>query len=349
MRIALDATPLSAAGAGGIRRYTAELARALARGFPEDDFWLVSDQAFPCVAGSLSNLHCGGAPQTALDRRWWSFGLRRELGRLSADCFHGTDFSAPYRVHCPAVVTVHDLSPWREPFTADTSWRVRQRAGMLLRARVPVMVLTPSNAVRSEFLERFRYPPDRVVVTPLAASDVFRPVKTATERRSFIYVGASNRRRNPDVIIDAWREVRRTHDVDLVLAGRGRDPEPGLVVVPDENDEALARRYSSAAACLVPSLYEGFGLPLLEAMQCGCPVIASRDAALMEVSGGAAEHVEAGDAGGWRAAMDRVLTDASFSRAMQTRGLARAALFSWERTATLTREVYAEAVRRWRR
>jgi glycosyltransferase involved in cell wall biosynthesis len=351
MNIALDATPLSAAGSGGIRRYTMELARALVEEFPEDHSWLLSDQPFPCIAEGLSNLHCGRPPSNALERRWWSFGLPRELRRIGAAVFHGTDFTVPYRGGCASVATVHDLSPWREPFAAETSKHVRRRAGALLRARRPDMVLTPTNAVRSEVLEQFRFEPDRVVVTPLAAASVFHPMASATDRRSFLHVGGMSSRRRLAVILDAWRSLRGTQDVGLTVVGPRLElsAEPGLTVVPDAADESLARWYSGAVGCLMPSRYEGFGLPLLEAMQCGCPVIASRDPALMEVSEGAAEHVDDDDVRSWRSAMEGLLRDPEHAAQMRARGLARAAAFSWARTARLTREVYAEAVRRSRR
>jgi alpha-1,3-rhamnosyl/mannosyltransferase len=105
-------------------------------------------------------------------------------------------------------------------------------------------------------------------------------------------------------------------------------------------DSELPRLYSGAVALVYPSAYEGFGLPVLEAMQCGACVIASRDPALMEVSGGAAVHVELEDL---PAAIFRVLDDAAFRSAVQARGEERARAFSWRRTAGLTRAVYEEA------
>ena len=355
MNIGLDATPLSVP-AGGIRRYTDELSRALAAESSDDHFWLLSDQPFPCIGGGRDNLHCGRLPSSALDHRWWSIGLPRELARIEADLFHGTDFTVPYRQTVPSVMTVHDLTPWRADTRDETAPRVRRRSAALLKLRRPSMLIAPTNAIRAELIHSFKLDPAIVVAVPLAASEMFRPLPAPPPHRPyFLHVGAIQKRKNLDVILSAWRDLRRSHEVDLILAGSVRDPasrpaaEQGLYILESENDDGLISLYSGAAACLLPSHYEAFGLPALEAMQCGCPLIASCDPALMEVSGGAAEHVDAKDERGWRAAMDGVLTNPGLRDSLRSRGLARASNFSWQRTARLTREVYAEALRRFRR
>src|SRR5947209_16237100 len=95
MKVALDATPLTEV-TGGLSRYTAELSRALAEQFPEDEYWLLSDQPFSHPAPNLANLTCGRPPRNPLERRWWLWGLPRELSRLHVDIFHGTGFAIPY-------------------------------------------------------------------------------------------------------------------------------------------------------------------------------------------------------------------------------------------------------------
>jgi glycosyltransferase involved in cell wall biosynthesis len=338
---ALDATPLTVP-TGGVTRYTSELARALAAAYPEDRYWLLSDQPFAMPSPVPANLHKGNGPRTAAERRWWLWGLEREMMRRDVEVFHGTDFSVPYIPRRPSVMTVHDLSPW---LSKDASIRVRRRVPVLLRAHIPTMIVTPSEAVRRAVISRFRIDQERVAAVPLAASSHFRPVEAPVpERPYFLFVGTLEPRKNIARLIEAWREVRKSEEVDLVLAGRVRDdfaapaPEEGLRVLGAVPEEDLPRLYSGAAAFVYPSLYEGFGLPVLEAMQCGASVITSRDPAILEVSGGAAVHVDATDV--------RALAEAMRVRPVRREeSLRRAAQFSWSATAKKTREVYDAAVR----
>ena len=339
---ALDATPLTVP-TGGVKRYTAELAQALAANYTGDEYWLLSDQQFDMPAHTPANLHKGDGPRTAAERRWWLWGLEREMMRRGVEVFHGTDFSVPYIPRRPSVMTVHDLSPW---LFKEGSFRVRRRVPVLLRARIPTMIITPSDAIRRAAISRFGLDGERVVAVPLAASSHFRPLETAPpERPYFLFVGTLEPRKNVARLIEAWREVRKSQDVDLVLAGRARNgfpapaPEPGLRVLGAVEEESLPALYSGAVACVYPSLYEGFGLPVLEAMQCGTTVIASRDPAILEVSGGAAIHVEATDV--------RALAEAMLAHPeRREESLKRAAQFSWPVTAQKTREVY-DAARRY--
>jgi len=312
-------------------------------GYEDDQYWLLSDQPFTMPQPSLTNLHKGEGPRTAAERRWWLWGLNREMIRRNVEVFHGTDFSVPYIPRRPSVMTVHDLSPW---LFHDGSRRVRRRVPVLLRAHIPTMIITPSEVVRRAAIARFGIDQERVVAVPLAASSHFRFVETRVERPYFLFVGTLERRKNIDRLIEAWREVRKSQDVDLVVAGRARDdfslplPEEGLRVMGAVAEEELPALYSGAAACVYPSLYEGFGLPVLEAMQCGATVITSRDPAILEVSGGAAIHVDATDV--------RALAEAMRARPVRREeSLKRAALFSWAATARRTREVYDAARRRF--
>jgi len=338
---ALDATPLLEPH-GGIARYTRELSRALACCFSGDEYWLVSDQPVSAPAGEPSNLQINATARMGLARRWWLAGLRAELKRLKADVFHGTDFAVPYLPSTASVVTLHDLSPWG-PFPRGrgsanpVSTRVRRRAPLVMRMRLATIIVTPSEAVRQAAMERFGIAPGDIVATPLAAAACFRPQPAEPPQRPyFLVVGKGNPRKNIDMAEAVCAEVRNEHDVDLIVADSCDDAE-------------LARLYSNATALLFPSFYEGFGLPVLEAMQCGAPVIASRDSALMEVAGDAAVLLDAADVRAWTGAMRAMLTNAAWREDLRQRGFGRARQFSWEHTARFTREVYGEAIARFHR
>jgi glycosyltransferase involved in cell wall biosynthesis len=358
MRVAIEAAAL-ALTSGGLARYTCELSLALARRFSDDQFFLTSDQAFTMPPGApakaLPNLHRGGGPRNALERRWWLWGLARELHRLSADLVHGPDFSVPYIPARPSVLTLHDLSPWMDERWHQGAGRVRRRTPILLEMGMATMVITPSEAVRKQAIERFRLRADRVVAIPEAAAPWFQPAlvapRAAPNRPYFLFVGTIEPRKNLATLLEAWREVRREHEIDLLIAGRRRAgaepiaPEPGLELLGEVPDEQLPALYSGAVAFCYPSFYEGFGLPVLEAMQCGSVVIASR--AVSEVGGQAAIYADTA----------RELADAMRAVALhpdrvaewKAQSLMRARQFSWDRTAQETYAVYREARKRFGR
>jgi glycosyltransferase involved in cell wall biosynthesis len=233
------------------------------------------------------------------------------------------------------------------------------------------MIITPSESVKSELCDLFRVSPDRVVAIPEAARSCFKPVteqEAAQVRRELgiedefiLFVGTIEPRKNLMTLTRAFAEVLRSTPVrpQLVIAGKkgwlteelfsyvnGMEAServrfPGYVP-----DEALSALYSSCKACVYPSLYEGFGLPTLEAMACGAPVITSRTPALMETVGDAALLVDPHDAQALAGAITGLLLSDDARTELSSKGLRRAAQFSWEKTARLTLEVYREAINR---
>jgi glycosyltransferase involved in cell wall biosynthesis len=322
MRVALDGTPL-AVSSGGLRRYTEELIRALRLTCPDDEFLIVPPE------GPL----------------WWS--LRLPLRTLAHDVFHGTNFEVPYLPLRPSVMTVHDLSPWMQPEWHSGAGRVRSRCPVLVRLGIATLIITPTNAVRRQVLGMFGAHPDRVAVVPEAAR--MRRVEVPPQRPFILFAGTIEPRKNVPGLIAAWRPLR--HRADLVIAGRARDDAPrieaeaGLTLAGEVSDEHLAELYSGATIFVYPSAYEGFGLPVLEAMSCGTPVIATRDPALTEIAGGAALH---SDLDGLTSAIEMLLDNHELRSRLAEAGLRRARQFTWERTAGMTREVYAEAILRHR-
>jgi len=308
VKIALDSTPLTA-GPGGIARYTAKLRDALRSAFPDDDVRELTDR---------------GERLGTLRRQWWSVGLPLAIREGGIQLFHGTDFSVPYVPVCATVMTVHDLSPWLAEYRAVTSGRVRRRTPWLLRLKLATMVMTPSETVRHEVVSRFGLPGERVRATPLGVD----MVGTREPKEDFVLIVGAGARKNVAVAREAAEGLA-----------------PLRVVDRDVTDMELASLYTRARVLLMPSLYEGFGLPAIEAMACGTPVIASKDAALVEVCGGAAEHVEAMDVRAWKEALSAVLRDKERASRMRAAGFQRAAGFTWEKTARATRAVYEEALK----
>jgi glycosyltransferase involved in cell wall biosynthesis len=350
VRIALDATPLTISS-GGLPRYVTEISIALAREFPDDIYYLLSDQPFVMPERAPANLVRGRQPHSAAERRWWLWGIQHAIRQTGAQIFHGTNFEVPYLGSTPAILTIHDLSPWRErawqlySHNAEAD-RVRWRTPWLVRLRRARMILTVSEAVRKEVIEHFGASPERVRAVPLAASSHFRPLSPTSPapKPFFLFVATLEPRKNVAGLIEGWCECRAETNVDLVIAGRNRAdfaeiaPRDGLHLLGEVPDQELPRLYSDALAFVYPTHYEGFGLPVVEAMQCGCPVITSRDPAVMEVTGGAAIHTSSPQE--IAEAMRAIATNPRLRNVLSGAGLQRASAFSWSRAAHETHAAY---------
>jgi glycosyltransferase involved in cell wall biosynthesis len=363
MRIAIDAR-LWTEPRSGIGRYTRALTEQLLRLAPEEQWILYVDRTpGPSLPGA--EVRCLPWPQRLL---WSLWHAPRDLRRRPVDLFHGvTGFELPGRGPWTLVTTVHDLVPFRLPalVPARHRWAVRCLLGGALRRAQRVIAV--SETTRGEVLTRYRLPPDRVVVVPEAAAPHFRPPTPSTlvaararyrlTRPYVLFVGFLEPKKNLGALLESVATLRRRGawgDTELIVVGApGWGPDPvvrahalgleGVVrFVGAVADAELPALYAGALAFAFPSLWEGFGLPVLEAMAAGAPVVASNRGALPEVTAGAALLTDPAPQP-LADALEQILSDPPLRERLRVAGLARAGQFSWERTAHETLKVYRAA------
>ncbi len=372
MRVGLDGIPLAAVKTG-IGHYTLELARALAQLSAADEFQLISPVASPGLSAAEVQ---GFPPNLQLVRTkylmlWWTAGLPLYIRQTALPLFHGTNYELPLWNGCARVVSIHDLSLLLHPETHRPAAVSRARRRLPLIAKAADMIITCSESVKQEICGHLRVNADKVVVTPYAARDQFKPVakedaaqvrqRLGIDEQFILFVGTIEPRKNLIVLIKAFAELLRTTTLrpQLVLAGNqgwlneelfsciresgvgDRICFPGYV-----DDDDLAALYSACSVSVYPSIYEGFGLPPLEAMACGAPVITTNIPAITETVGSAAVLVSPTDVQALTKSITEVLTDPNQRQRLAEAGVRQAAQFSWEKTAKATLEVYLEAMKR---
>ena len=368
MRFGLDGVPLREKKSG-VGHYTLELARALAILAPEHEFEIVSPGPFSSTETSSPNLHFTDAHARGLKRRyWWPIGLPLYCRRASFALFHGTNFDLPYWTTCPTVLTIHDLSLLLFPQTHQEHLVRRARRTLPLMARKATAIITPSKTVKREVCEHLGVSEDKVFAIPEAARSCFYPTSSSeTEpvrqrlgiQPAFIlFVGTVEPRKNLMTLARAFERIARTHPkLQLVIAGQkgwlsddlmayleGSEIRDRVLFTGHLSDDDLRVLYSSCRVFVYPSLYEGFGLPLLEAMACGAPVVTSNRGSIVETVGNAARLISPTDSDDLAQAITTLLNDAREREHLSALGLEHAKKFSWERTAAATWEVYQKAL-----
>lgn len=346
MRIALEATPLIDMTTG-VARYTRELGRALeSSGEDVRRFAIALRGATPPEVQKRWR-----APARLIRESWRVFGhprLDRIVGEV--DLIHGTNFVLPPTRSTPGAVTVHDLSFFRNDVFPG---------GERLRELVPwsieraAMTIVPTHAIAREAQERFGVADDRLAVTPEGVSPMFfgaTPLADAALEQwgithpYVLTVGTIEPRKNLQRLLEAWRAAALS-DWKLVIAGpRGWGPElpetPGVIPVGYVGDETLPGLLAGASLFCYVSLYEGFGLPPLEAMAAGTPTLVSRTAASEEVVAEAAHLVDPTDVDSISHGLLKLAESEELRRELSVTGRARASGFSWARTALATQNAY---------
>lgn len=369
--ILLDGRPLQGASAvRGIGTY----ARGLVRGLeatpigPDLQLLLAPNGPEPAEARGLrlspARLHL--APlhptlQPLADPLLVAAALRRYRPSL----YHALEWGQPVWASCPVVVTVHDLIPFL--FAHDYPWVRRARIPALRLLRFASRVITPSQATADDVRRLARVPPARLRVVPEGVDAAFAPAPAERVSRTMgtlgvsspyvLTVGTFDPRKRISVLAAAMARVRAHREVTLVIAGdqgtfagavRDAVASAGVaahtVITGLVPQDTLVELYSAAACFVFTSAYEGFGLPPLEAMACGAPVVMFRNSALAEVAGPATLVTPDGDATALADSIVRTLDGEGSTPRTRDAGIAWARRFTWSRAAERTVDVYREAL-----
>jgi glycosyltransferase involved in cell wall biosynthesis len=367
MHIAIDAHSVGT-GLAGNETYAANLVEALAAVDRENRYtvYVTRPAGVERFEGRWPNVRVQRTlPHTPLLRV--PFTLSAELRRRPVDLLH-VQYTAPPLAPCPVVATIHDLSFEHLPETFKRRSWMQLRLTVRRTARRAAHLIAPSEFTRRDLIETYRLDPARVTAIPLAASAHFRPVVDAEEiervRRRYgvggeyvLAVGSIQPRKNLARLVRAYallhRERGRSNLPQLVLVGKRawlygetlkaieEEGIGGSVVLTGYVSEGdLPALYSGAHCFAYPSYFEGFGLPPLEAMSCGVPVLTGNLTSLPEVVGDAGLAADPFDTGALARALASLIDDDALRAELRARGLQRARAFDWRNTARMTLQVY---------
>ena len=372
LRIGIDYTAAIHQSAG-IGRYTRELVKALARlsaAWPELDYRLfvadVSRGPCPPLPGPNFTWRSTRLSERWLARLWYRLRLpvKIESWTGALDLFHAPDFFLPpVRRNTRTLVTIHDLSFVREPETTMPGMSAHLNRWAPASVRRADHVIAVSAATRRDLIELYQTPPEKISVLHHGVGPEFRPIEQpeslSAVRQKYglgdqpfiLSLGTLQPRKNYGRLIQAFARLDPTYT--LVIVGRqgwhyadifaevARLDLSRRVHFPDfVADDDLPALYNAASLFVYPSLYEGFGLPALEAMACGTPVVASNQSALPEVVGQAGLLVDPRDAEAIAAAMSQILSQPNLQQQLAQAGLIQAAKFTWEGMATRLLQLY---------
>lgn len=356
MKVGLHIGQLLQPVPGGIGRYIVHLARNL----PDAGVEVVafgSGRPTPRVEGLIGESVDLGWPRGPARYELWH-RFRRPRVALGVDLYHAPSLAIPAVRDAPLVVTVHDIAFLREPESFTRRGVAFHRRGLEIAHQEAAAILTASRFARDELID-VGFERDRIHLAPHGV-EIRAPEPDARMdariralglgARFFVVVGTVEPRKGLDTLGLAMQEVRR-REPDLELAIVGPDgwlsvaglEGPGIHRLGTVDERTLDALYRRALACAVPSRYEGFGLPALEAMARGCPVVASNATSLPEVVGSAGTLVPVGDVEAWARALVEVAREPELRAVMSVRGRSRATTFTWRGSAHAHAAAYAAA------
>jgi len=367
--IAFDGTTLTP-GRTGVGYYTEHLLQHLAREVVTtgDEIVVVSNKPIDTQAPLPPHVRVHDGHRFPIRIGWMQLRAASALGALRPDVAHFTNGMMPIGSPVATVVTVHDMSLRLYPNCHPVRRVLLNRPLMHIAIQQATAIVTVSNSARRDLLRFHGVPPDRVAVVHEAASPVFRPMadrarledmraRYGLPQRFMLYVGTIEPRKNLMRLMSAFAEARKAGIAQqLVCVGpygwSSRDLAGHIERLGIEREvhftgylpfEHLPALYNLGDFFVFPSLYEGFGLPVVEAMACGLPVITSKTSSLGEIAGDAAETIDPLDLDALTDAIVRLATDAELRGARAEQGLQRARSFSWSQTARDMLAVYHRA------
>jgi glycosyltransferase involved in cell wall biosynthesis len=344
--LAIDGTPALRPYPTGTEVYARSIIEALAASRDERMMRIYAN-ASTAPAWLPPGVQWRGIP---FPRVWTHWRLRRALLREPPDVAFIPSHVLPVAMRLPSVVTIHDLGHRREPGTYPRMARWYLEWTTRYATRHADRLIAVSRSTAADLTRWYGVPGGRIAVIHSGVDPRMRPqsparVSEVTGRLGidgayFLYVGRSHPRKNLAMLRRAFGEARRRGlEAELVLAGPDHDPSTasgGIRILSYVAPEALPALYAGAVALLLPSRFEGFGFPALEAMRCGTAVIASAAGALPETVGSAGILLSPDDAGAWSQAMLELSGDADLQRRLIAAGVAHSAEFTWEAAAART-------------
>lgn len=375
MRIGIDVA-MTADSKTGLPSYTRSLVEAFARVDQHNTYELyrITWHSFPsnyeqAVLPKAPNFRavCGGIPRRRLERRWHTEDRRKLLGP-PPDVYFSPFHNAPDRWFPRLVCVFHDVSFRVHPEFSTEANRVYCEQQFDRAMRLAHRIVTVSHFSKAEIVKHMGTPADRIDVVHEAADPMFRRVAGAALPARFqpqlggapfaLYVGSVEPRKNLATLVTAWAAIAKKTKARLAIAGGSGWKNSAVYEAVDRHglrdsvqflgfvtDDELLALYNTCALFCYPTLYEGFGLPVIEAMSCGAPVVTSRVASLPEVGGDAVRYVgDPRDDKALAAALLEVLEDTRLQERLRTAGLARAATFSWDRAAKETLAILERVV-----